>query len=258
MSLHDLFHNEELVEQITLIPIEELGVDAAILFSDILVVYDMLSLPYTYGDGGPRVEEAPVRMKTPAVWDFQTRAIQRLRAQLSVPLIGFVGGPYTVASYGSIDHLEAIEEATLQYIQMQVRAGVQVLQIFDSFVAKASDEIFVRTLQFLRKVREQVDIPLVFYARNLGERIHHIPEGYVIGVDQTVPLSQVQRAVQGNLDATSLLDGTHLEKAKAILDEMRGRPDFVFNLGAGVLPATPLSAAQELVSFVKEYGSRAL
>jgi uroporphyrinogen decarboxylase len=172
---------------------------------------------------------------------------------LTIPLIGFVGGPYTVASYGATSWMDAIEEATLEYMQLQIDAGVQVMQIFDSYVAQADDAIFARAMRFLERVRSRFSLPLIFYARKLGDRIVQIPSGYCVGVDETVAIDSVHRCVQGNLDPQTLIDGTHLHHAQRILDAMQGRSDFIFNIGRGVLPATPLSAVQELVAFVHSY-----
>lgn len=285
-SLWQLFHQPELAAQVTLLPFEMLPFDAAILFSDILVIGEALGFKVIYPEGqGPYFEprltlESLKHLKLCPVEEtlsYVKQTIGFLRPNLKVPLIGFCGGPFTVASYlltrtilqdwveqspealhQLLDHITA---ATIDYLKMQVAAGVDAIQIFDSWANLLDDQQFLDfSCQYLQKILDALKpskIPIILFCRNSslrpGPLVHLAPSG--ISFDWHQPMKILRKqvpshiAVQGNLNPEILKASTDVidQAVEEILSSMNGEAGFIFNLGHGVLPDTPVANVQYLV-----------
>jgi uroporphyrinogen decarboxylase len=299
----DLCKRPDLACEITVTAVERLGVDAAILFSDILLLLEPFDrgLAYTNGDG-PIFQE-PVRRAAdvdglkefdPAVMlPFVYEAVRQSRAALNgkVPLIGFAGAPFTLASYliegrGSRQFAETkrflhadagawralMERLVLLvagYANAQIRAGAEAIQIFDSWVGCLSPQDYrIHVLPHMQALfnKLQVGSPIIHFTTGTGGMLSLIREagGSVMGLDWRVNLNEAWRcvgydvAIQGNLDpATLLAPQTEVRRqTQEILRCADGRPGHIFNLGHGVLPETPVDNVIYLVDTVHELSSK--
>ena len=295
----EICKDKDIVTEITVVAQEKLTADAAIIFSDILLLVDCygLGLKYLKGDGpsiqrvirsSKDVDRLP-EIKPKESLQFVFQAIQQTRHALdpSIPLIGFAGAPFTLASYmieggSSKDFIktkqlmagdtglwqalmEKIVRATALYLNAQIDAGVQAVQIFDSWVGHLSATEFEKfvlpyssgLIQGLNK-----STPVIHFGTGTGDFLEKFSEagGEVIGIDHRVELGKAwkrigyKKAVQGNLDPQILCtDIENIRKhTKKILDSVAGRPGHIFNLGHGVLQETPVENAIALVEMVHE------
>jgi uroporphyrinogen decarboxylase len=298
---HDILtlcRTPELAVQVTLQPIDALGVDAAILFSDLLLPLEPLGVPFHFAAGEGPVVDAPVR--TPAdvarLRAFEPReahapvltAIRLLRRALDgrVPLIGFAGAPFTLASYavegGHSNHFtltkrmmyEAPEtwhqlaallaSVVADYLRAQVEAGAQALQVFDSWVGAldAADyrEFVMPHVKALFDGLKDTGVPLIHFGTGTGHLLALQREagGDMIGVDWRTPLDEGwdrighDRAVQGNLEPHALFAPLPrlLARVDDVLARAGGRAGHVFNLGHGILPGTPVEHVRAVVEHV--------
>ena len=295
----DLCKNPEAAAEVTLLPVERLGVDAAILFADILLIVESMGVGLEFARGEGPVIHRPVRSgadvdrlaeRDPAeAVPFVFETVRRVRAALGgrVPLIGFAGAPFTVASYlveggASRDYLRTkrlmyadpgawhallarLARTTARYLTGQIAAGAEAVQLFDSWVGQLSPyEYRSAVLPHVRRLFEWLarhDVPTIHFGTGTAGLLPLMAEagGDVIGLDWRIGLadgwSRVgERAVQGNLDPTLLLGSWDAARdgALAILDDAAGRPGHIFNLGHGVLPATDPDHLRRLVDFVHE------
>lgn len=260
--LRELFFTPELAAEITLMPIEQLGVDAAILFSDITVV--ALAMGYTLDFcEGPVIQKGEHNEGLNALKPIE-ETIRLLKPRLKVPLIGFCGGPYTVLSYMGKDPalLKPITEATIAYVQMQVDAGVDVIQIFDSWANRMTEEEFSNySKEYLQPIIDAAAVPVIVFMRQASARIPSLvalgPAG--ISFDWEKPLKNVRgevpMAVQGNLNPDFLFQPLSdiKRETRALLQSMEGDRGFIANLGHGVKPGTPYDAVRCFVDTVKEW-----
>lgn len=296
----------ELAAEVTLQPVRRLGVDAAILFADILLPLEAMGLELRFGrDEGPVIAN-PVRtaadverLRLPEpeeALSYVLEAVRMVRRELEgrVPLIGFAGAPFTLASYaieggGSRNYLvckrlmwespavwhalmEKLAEMTLRYLRAQVRAGAQAVQLFDSWVGTLAPEDYrEHVLPYSRHVlaglREE-GVPVIHFANNASTLLELVCEagGDVIGLDWRVDLAEAWRrlghhvAVQGNLDPAALLAPLPVIEAKvrAILARAAGMPGHIFNLGHGIHKETPVEHVQFLVETVHRESTRLL
>jgi uroporphyrinogen decarboxylase len=291
-----LCRTPELAVEVTLQPVQALGVDAAILFSDILLPLDPLGIPFDFHAGEGPVIERPLRSRADIarLRDFEPReelgmvleAIRILRRTLEVPLIGFAGAPFTLASYaieGGRSSQFAITKALMyddpaawhglaerlsrvvgEYLVAQVEAGVQAVQLFDSWVG-ALDEADYRefVLPHTRAIFERLDgsgVPTIHFGTGTGHllAVQREAGGDVIGVDWRTPLDVARSrvpgaAVQGNLDPTVLFAPRErlLARVDEVLRRAAGAPGHVFNLGHGILPTTPVENVRAVVDHVR-------
>lgn len=259
-SLRDLFFTPELAAQITLMPVEQIGVDAAILFSDITVVALPLGFSLNFSEG-PVIEGELNRQGMESLEPI-IQAIKWIKPQLKVPLIGFCGGPYTVASYinGDPALLEPITQVTIEYLQMQERAGVDAIQIFDSWADRLSSEQFrLLCVPFLKRLIEAVSVPVIVFMRGACHRLEDLVslKPAAISFDGQVPLASLRKrvpmAIQGNLDPDLLLQPLPVirQQTEELLQSMQGDRGFIVNLGHGVKPHVPVEAVQCLVDTVQ-------
>ena len=299
----ELCYTPALAAEVTLQPVRRYGFDAAILFSDILVVPDALGQRVRFVEGeGPLLDAitstgqlvgldpAATGKKFQRVFETVARVRQDLPAETA--LIGFCGAPWTVATYmvggqGSSDQaaarswayrdrdafgrlIDIVAEASIAYLDGQVRAGADVLQIFDSWAGTLPDDQFdawvlapaVRIGAELK--RRHPSVPIIGFPRGAGanaERYVRETGINAIGCDTAMPLAQMRSladrgvAVQGNLDPLLLAaGGPRLDaRVREILEAMRGVP-FIFNLGHGIVPSTPPEHVARLVDLVRSKG----
>jgi uroporphyrinogen decarboxylase len=299
----DLCKNPQAATEVTLQPIERLGVDAAILFADILLIVEPLGVGLEFAKGeGPVIHRpvrseadvaklAPIDVENAVPFVFETVRLARRALGGRVPLIGFAGAPFTIASYiveggPSRDYLhtkrlmyeepgawrrlmEILADAVARYLNGQIAAGVQAVQLFDSWVGVLSPEDYrAFVLPHSRAVIGALTpgVPVIHFGTGTAALLPAMRAagGDVIGLDWRVDLDTAWAAVghdvavQGNLDPVALLASPALirEKAKAILARAAGRPGHIFNLGHGVLPQTPVEHVKALVDCVHELTDR--
>ncbi len=263
-SFHELIHTPALAAQVTQLPIDLLGVDAAILFSDILVIAEVFGFHMNYSDEeGMRLLEPShdIQKNVAGTLSFVANTIRILKKNLTVPLIGFCGGPYTVAKYMkrvTPEWLEKITQATIDYLYLQIEAGVDVIQIFDSWAGTLEpDDFRTLALPYLKTIIDAVKIPTIIFCRGSCRFVSELIslESSAISFDWEKEMPHLRRevpphiAIQGNLDPAILKGPLPLlqEKATSLLDSMKGSPGFIFNLGHGVKPDTPIENISWLV-----------
>ncbi|MBN2364525.1 MAG: uroporphyrinogen decarboxylase [Calditrichaeota bacterium] len=295
-----MYKTPELATEVTLQPIDIIGVDAAILFSDILVIPEAMGMELIFEEGrGPsfpepiRTNEQVNKLKTVHPEDslhFVMDAIKLCRKELDnrVPLIGFSGAPWTLATYmiegkGSKNFneikkwryenseylhnlLNRITAAVLSYAKAQIRAGIQAFQLFDSWAGILDPPGFREfalnyARQILRELKSE-NIPLIYFAKGGGIWMDALQEceADVIGLDWTVDIGVARSqlgaryALQGNLDPTALLASPEKIRREVIriLDSYGHGEGHIFNLGHGILPQVPVNHAQAFVEAVKE------
>ncbi len=303
-SLLEICRQPELAVEVTLQPVEAIDVDAAILFSDLLLPFTPMGLDFDFVKGeGPQIEN-PIRAASDVdrLTRFEPRdalghvleTIRILRRVLAdrVPLIGFGGAPFTMAAYAieggpSTTYARTkafmysepaawhrlcsrFAETMADYLRAQVEAGVQALQIFDSWAGALgrSDyrEFALPHSKRIFDALKDTGVPLIHFGVNTTAILRDIAEagGDVIGVDWRQPLDDAwtqigaDRGIQGNLDPTLLLGPSArlFRAADDVLTRAAGRPGHIFNLGHGVLPNTPLEQVQALARFVHESSAR--
>jgi uroporphyrinogen decarboxylase len=283
------------VAEITLQPLRRMPLDAAIVFSDIVVPLAAIGLPIRVEPGRGPVLDAPIRIPAdvrrlrplePEVDEpYVAEATRALVAGLDVPLIGFAGAPFTLASYlveggpsrdfartkalmlGDPETWDALMEALLDvivpHLRAQVTAGAGVLQVFDSWVGALSPAQYLAhvapAVHRLFDAIADTGVPVIHFGVGTSELLVAMREagGDAIGVDHRVPLDRAWDrlpgvAVQGNLDPAVLLAPNAVVERET-LDVLRragGRRGHVFNLGHGVLPSTPVDSLQRVVELV--------
>ena len=304
MSFLELCKTPEKAAEVTLQPIDRIGVDAAILFADILLVLEPLGLGLKFlPNDGPSLENPirstadvekmpPVDVRDSLSYVFETVSLVRRELEGRVPLIGFAGAPFTLASYaieggGSRNYLdtkrfmlehpdawdslmERLVDVTAAYLTEQVSAGAQALQIFDSWVGHLGpDDYRARVLPHMQSLfgRLPKEVPVIHFGTGTAGLLELIAEagGDVIGLDWRVPLSEGWRrvgydhAVQGNLDPAILFAPFEVirEKVRGLLAEADGRPGHIANLGHGILPKTPVDGVRCLVDTIHELSAKA-
>ncbi|MCM3869475.1 MAG: uroporphyrinogen decarboxylase [Pyrinomonadaceae bacterium] len=303
MSFLELCKTPALAAEVTVTAAERLGVDAAIIFADILLIIEPMGIELEFAKGeGPAIHN-PVRTSQDVdrlrevgnvePLEFVFEAIRQTRASLraDLPLIGFSGAPFTLASYiieggGSRNYVHTkslmytdkgawnalmslISRALVKYLNAQISAGAQALQLFDSWVGCLSvDDYREYVLPHTRSVIRNLTpgTPLIHFGTGTGALIESMREagGDVIGLDWRLQLDEGwQRlghdvAVMGNLDPVALFAGKDYVRAQAkkILEQAAGRPGHIFNLGHGILPETPVENVIALIETVHELSAK--
>ena len=288
----------ELAARVTRLPVEQLGVDAAILFSDIMVPLAALGVDVHIKEGiGPVVGALPDPSRLGPLEPERhigevLEAIRILVRDLAVPLIGFSGGPFTLASYlveggpsrsfvrtkrtmlgdpGRWDELmNWLTQVSISYLRAQVLAGAGAVQLFDSWAgALAPEDYAAHVLPYSSRIFEglvDLGVPRIHFGVGTGELLELMRDAGadVVGVDWRVPLDAAWGrlapgvAVQGNLDPAALLGPWEVIERKTlhVLAGAGGRPGHVFNLGHGVLPETDPGTLRRLTELVHERTSR--
>ncbi|MBN2319168.1 MAG: uroporphyrinogen decarboxylase [Acidobacteria bacterium] len=302
-SLIDMFKNPDLVAEITLQPVKEFSIDAAIIFADILLPLEGMGIGIEFPQAGGPVIHNPVR-KTADVeslrivdpvadLDYVLEGLRLVRSEIDgkIPLIGFAGAPFTLASYaiegGSSSNylitknfmyrnpdawdllMKKLSRAILAFLKAQVEAGAQVVQIFDSWVGCLSPEdyghyVFPHMKKILNELRRE-NIPSINFGTGTAGLLPLLAEsgGDIVGVDWRISLDQAWNfirtgaGIQGNLDPVALMAPPDFFKQKAaeILDKAAGRPGHIFNLGHGILPSTPEDSVKALADYIHEYSA---
>ena len=299
-TLVEICKNPEVTAEVTLLPVNQFDVDTAIIFSDILIPLEPMGIDFDYVKGyGPKIYN-PIRTVKDVenlkpifpekdLW-YTGEAHQLLASQLNIPCIGFVGAPFTLASYmieGGPSKNYAIMKAFMYnetetwhklmdklatemavYCNYQVDCGAQVLQIFDSWAGALSREdyqeyVFPHMLKMNKLIKDHTDAPVINFGVGCSHflDLHKELGGQVVGIDWKTNLFDAwentlnhEVAVQGNLDPTLLFANWNVveSKARAILERV-DRPGFIFNLGHGILPGTPVENVRKLADLVHEY-----
>jgi uroporphyrinogen decarboxylase len=303
-SLLELCREPSLAVQVTLQPVEAIEVDAAILFSDLLLPFQPMGLEFDFIKGeGPSIA-CPIRSAADVdrLWAFDPReslghvleTIRLLRRELAgtVPLIGFGGAPFTLASYAieggpSRDYVLTkrfmyeeprawhrlcgrFADTMTTYLRAQVDAGAQAIQVFDSWAgALGRTDYREFALPHTRRIFEDLadaGVPLIHFGVGTTAILTDLADagGHVIGIDWRQGLDEAwerlgpDRGIQGNLDPALLLAPRErlLGAADDVLARAAGRPGHIFNLGHGILPPTPLESVQALARHVHERSRR--
>jgi len=299
----DLCKNPELCSEIMCTAVRRLGVDAAIIFSDLLPILEPMGLELDFAKGEGPIIYNPVRapadvdrvleLEDLGALDFVFETVRRTRADLpaDLPLIGFAGAPFTLASYtiegGSSRNylhtktlmyrdegawrtlMQRLARSITRYLNGQIAAGAQCVQLFDSWVGCLGPDDYRRyVLPFVKQTIDGLTpgVPVINFATGNPALLPLLAEagGSVIGIDWRVRLDDAwravgyDRAVQGNLDPLVLLTGPGeiRRRAQEVLDQAAGRPGHIFNLGHGVVQQTPVASAIALVDAVHELSAR--
>ncbi|CAG9622958.1 uroporphyrinogen decarboxylase [Sutcliffiella rhizosphaerae] len=300
-SLFEITHQPELCAYVTKLPVDQYNVDAAILYKDIMSPLPAIGVDVEIKSGIGPVINNPIR----SIQDVEKlgeihpeedvpyvlETIKLLtKEQLDVPLIGFAGAPFTIASYmiegGPSKNynktkafmyaepkawfalMDKLAETTIRYVRAQIHAGAKAIQIFDSWVGALNVEdyrYFIKPImtRIFSALREE-NVPLIMFgvgASHLANEWHDLPLD-VVGLDWRLPITEarqrgITKTVQGNLDPAILLAPWEVieEKAKAILDQGMKQPGYIFNLGHGVFPQVKPETLKRLAQFVHDYSS---
>jgi uroporphyrinogen decarboxylase len=301
-SFLEMCKRPEVAAEVTVYAAHRLNVDAAIIFADILLIVEPMGLELEFAKGeGPAIHN-PVRsardvervreVEDVSSLDYVYEAIRLTRRELrpDLPLIGFCGAPFTLASYvceggGSKNYINTkrlmytdagawhelmsrIARSLSRYLNAQVDAGAQAVQIFDSWVGALSPDdyreyVLPHTREVIRGVKPGV--PVIHFGTGTAALLELMKEagGDVIGLDWRVRLDEAWArlgdvAVMGNFDSIALFTNPEVVRARAkvILDQAANRPGHVFNLGHGILPETPVENVSALVEAVHELSQR--
>lgn len=298
LSFLDFCKNSDLAAEVTIMAVERLGVDAAIIFADILLILEPMGLSLDFEKGvGPSIYN-PVRnldairnlkeVDTPDSLGFVLEAIRKVRHDMHprIPLIGFAGAPFTLASYmiegkGSRNYIptkqlmhdhpaawhalmEKLTTALGAYLNAQIDAGCQIVQLFDSWVGCLSPHDYREyVLPHNRRLIDSIKkgVPLIHFGTGTATLLELQKEagGDVIGLDWRVELGPTWErlgdvAIQGNLDPVILFSAPEIIRAEAerIIDSAGNKPGFIFNLGHGILPETPVDHVIQLIDYIKD------
>ncbi len=300
-TLLELCKTPELAVEVTLQPMQ-LGVDAAILFADILLPLEPMGAPFEFAKGeGPVVHE-PIASRAQIdrlrVIDpeeslgYVLSAIRLIKREVKVPLIGFAGAPFTLASYlveggksanfAKIKKLlfgapadfhalmEKLAEVVRLYLRAQIAAGADAVQLFDTWVGELAPADYVEHVQpHVRRILKDVEsagVPVIHFGVGTSAFLEAMRDagGTVLGVDYATPLDSAwarighDHAVQGNMDPCALIASREVAIAHAqrVLDAAAARPGHVFNLGHGILPETPVDHVKAVVDHVHRASAR--
>ncbi|HET6268268.1 MAG TPA: uroporphyrinogen decarboxylase [Acidobacteriota bacterium] len=286
----------ELAATVTLQPIRRFGFDAAIIFADILLPIEPLGLKLEFAKGEGPVISNPIASEqdVQALREFDPReslsfvgeAVRAATAQLGdVPLIGFAGAPFTLASYmiegGHSRHflktkrfmyehpsawhalMERLSSVTRRYLLVQIESGASAVQLFDSWLGVLSPEdAKLFTLQYTKAILADLPVPSIHFSTGTSAWLDVLAQagGDVISVDWRIDLDAAwravpDRAIQGNLDPAALLKNPEdlARDIRAVMRQAGGRPGHIFNLGHGVFPETPPGNVERLVEEVRGY-----
>lgn len=295
----DFFKTPHLAAKVTCDAQRILGVDAAIMFADLLPILEPMGLHLDYLPGiGPNIDN-PIRtgidvdairvQKSADTMPYIAEVIRLIRQELpaDIPLIGFGGAPFTLASYaiegkGSRNYvfvkqmmyndpgafhelMRRITDSVIDYMNYQIDCGVQAVQLFDSWVGCLSLADYREyVLDHSRRLMQQIGgrVPVIHFGTGNPALVSAMAEagGDVLALDWRAPLTESWdktgvKSVQGNMDPIALCAARPavLEKARQVLDEVAGRPGHIFNLGHGIIPETPVDNVKALVEFVHNY-----
>jgi len=301
-SFMEMCKDPELAAEVTLQPLKHFRLDAAIIFSDILIPLEPMGVGFEFAKGEGPVFHRPIRISRDVeklrLFDpkeelsFLMEAIRIVRKELEgkIPLIGFSGAPFTLASYiieGGYSKnyvltkalmyqdpstwsklMDKLSKVLIRCLNAQIKAGVQAIQVFDSWVGCLSPRDYEEyVLPYSKKVLKGLgqSVPVIHFGTSTSALLELMKRagGDVIGVDWRVNLDEAWErighdvGIQGNLDPVVLMGpiGFIKKEVKRILKQANGRPGHIFNLGHGILPNTPVESVAALVDMVHEYSS---
>lgn len=281
-SMRELVKSPELSAKITLMPFKYLDLDAAILFSDLLVILWGFGIDFEWEKGeGPAVMNKNMEKFSLKSFDFLKKEIDILKKELDVPLIGFTSAPFTLLSYlieGKFQRdfpetrkfiyknlsewhnlMEKISNGITEFLKFQADSGCDALMLFDSWAGALSTQVYSEMVfPYTQKIFESVEGKIKIYFSVASTHLVTIVNGYsceVIGVDWRVPLHFAidflgkEHAVQGNLDPAILFSDFKMIKKELdrIKNIRKGINGFIFNLGHGILPETPIDNLNRVV-----------
>ena len=302
-SILELCKTPELAAQVTLQPIDRFPLDAAIIFADILLPLEPMGLTLEFAEGEGPVIHNPVRDQTDvnrlkviegSELEYVAEAIRQARRALNgrVPLIGFAGAPFTLASYaiegGSSRNylrtkqlmycepkawhqlMDKFARVITGYLRRQIKAGAQAIQLFDSWVGCLSVGDYVEYVlphvQLIFEGLKREGVPMIHFGTGTSAMLRQMREagGDVIGIDWRTHLDEAWAtvgydvAVQGNLDPLALFAPLHEieRRVEDILRRAGGRPGHIFNLGHGILPTTPVEHVAAAIDMVHKLSAR--
>ena len=302
-SILDLCKTPELAAQVTLQPIDRFPLDAAIIFADILLPLEPMGLSLEFAAGEGPVIHNPVRNQADverlkvidgSELDYVAEAIRQARRALNgrVPLIGFAGAPFTLASYaiegGSSRNylltkqlmygepkawhqlMDKFARVITGYLRRQIKAGAQAIQLFDSWVGCLSVGDYVEYVmphvQLIFEGLKREGVPMIHFGTGTSAMLPQMRDagGDVIGIDWRIHLDEAWAAVghdvavQGNLDPLTLFAPLHEieRRVEDILRRAGGRPGHIFNLGHGILPTTPIEHVAATIDMVHKLSQR--
>jgi uroporphyrinogen decarboxylase len=302
-SLIEICKKPEIAAEVTITAAEALGVDAAIVFADLLLPLEVMGLPFHFSAGeGPKVEKpvtgaadiARLRTDRASELGYVSEAVRLVSRHFGarLPVIGFCGAPFTLASYmieggGSRNYIQTkkmmytspgawdslmskLVAVTSEYASEQVRAGADAVQVFDSWVGCLSVDDYRRYVlphtKNLITALQKTSVPVIYFGTDSTALLPSMKDtgAEVIGVDWRIPLDHAWRslnfrgAVQGNLDPVVLFaDWNEIRpRAEDVLSRAQGRAGHIFNLGHGILPETPVDNVKALARFVHDYSAR--
>jgi len=302
-SLIEICKKPELAAEVTVTAVEALGVDAAIIFADLLLPLEVMGIPFHFAAGeGPKIDKTvstsadveKLRIDRAGDLGYVAQAVRLVSRHFGsrLPVIGFCGAPFTLASYmveggASRNYIQTkkmmynspaawdelmrkLVAVTSEYASEQVRAGADAVQVFDSWVGCLNPEdyrryVLPRTAELVKKL-QQTGAPIIYFGTDMAALLPAMKEtgAEVIGVDWRISLDDAWRsmgfkgAVQGNLDPVVLFaDWKEIRvRAEDVLRRANGRAGHIFNLGHGILPETPVENVKALAAFVHEYSTR--
>lgn len=300
-SFMDVCYQPELCTEVTIQPVRRLGVDAAIMFADIMTPLIATGVGVELVDNVGPVVAAPIRsladverirpLEPELDIPYISASVKMLKAELgATPLIGFAGAPFTLAAYliegkSSKNFLQTkammygapeiwhplmtrLADLTISYLQTKAAAGVDALQLFDSWVGCLSPHDYAtfvqpHTSRIIKTVRASNELPFIHFGTNTATLLPLMKHdgGTVLGADWRIPLDEAwaligdDKAIQGNLDPAALLGPWEYvrDQAADVLRRAGGKPGHIFNLGHGIHPQTPVANLERLVEFVHEF-----
>jgi uroporphyrinogen decarboxylase len=300
-SLFEITHQPELCAYVTRLPVEQYNVDAAILYKDIMTPLPAIGVDVEIKSGIGPVISNPIKsladveklgeINPEEDVPYVLETIKLLtEEQLSVPLIGFSGAPFTLASYmlegGPSKNynktkafmysepkawfalMDKLADVVITYVKSQIKAGAKAIQIFDSWVGALNVQdyrYYIKPImhRIFSELKEE-NVPLIMFgvgASHLAKEWHDLPLD-VVGLDWRMQIKEardlgIHKTIQGNLDPAILLSPWEVieERAKAILDQGMEQPGYIFNLGHGVFPSVDPATLKRLTSFIHEYSA---
>lgn len=297
-SFFEINENPEVCAEVSRLPVEQLGVDAAILFADIMTPIKAIGVEVDIVEGKGPVIASPIRtvadvkrmgdLHPERDLPYIGETIRLLREQLSVPLIGFSGAPFTLASYlieggPSKDYhktkgfmyahplewqalMDKLADVMITYLKSQIDAGAQAVQVFDSWVGAVAAEDYEKyiapTMHKIFTEIKKTGVPSIYFGSGTAHLLkiwNQLPAD-VISVDWRITIDDVRalgvdKTLQGNIDPSMLLAPWELleEKTKAIIDQGKKQPGYIFNLGHGIFPGVDGQVLKRLTDFVHHY-----
>jgi uroporphyrinogen decarboxylase len=300
-SFWELMRTPSLAMDVTLQPLRRFNMDAAILFSDILVVHDAMGAEVSYGNGGPVIRpkirtrddlERLEKANHPAQFDYIVKAVEGLcdRLHPEVGVIGFAGAPFTLAAYfieegpaKNLDRLKQIaadqpelywalltriSDVVVELLAAQIRAGADMVQLFDTWAGKLSLQDYRDlALPYVRRVVKQIrdmDVPVALYVRNTADKLEAAASSgcSVLAIDDSLALSEARSrlnprtVLQGNFNPAGLEEPA--ERIRSNVHAMiadAGSQGYIVNLGQGLVPGTPVEGVGAFVNAVREWSS---